>query len=251
MKKFMHIIVLLLCVALLVTGCKAPEPEPETDELEAATPAPTAAPTTKGWEPDPTITPFVFEGELVTPEPGHFAPLIHPMDRPKLVFEPYKYDEFPTVGVGFEFPENWVRTNDSAAANTITFYEPYDDIQSNEPTPASIDVAISTLGSAPSKAQVEQAITDELNSLKGQFSGLEYSSFADQKMKEFPDMGRYVTYWIEVPIDGQVETVRMRGRIHVVPVDKKLVMIRYACPADYNSDYEEVYMRVRDTIKLL
>ena len=42
-----------------------------------------------------------------------------------------------------------------------------------------------------------------------------------------------------------------RGRILIVPVNKKLYQVRYICPAEYNSDYEKVFKEIRSTIEEL
>ena len=50
--------------------------------------------------------------------------------------------------------------------------------------------------------------------------------------------------------EGEQELMT-RGRILIVPVNKKLYQVRYICPAEYNSDYEKVFKEIRSTIEEL
>jgi len=241
--KYMRRWVPLLLVALLfLAGCSAPE-LPEEEDL--ATPAPTPTPTERGWVPDPTVTPMDL-GEYVTPAPGARAPQIHAIDRVPLSFEPFEYDE--QLGVGFERPMTWERV--LVGESTVTYYEPDDNIQSREPVPASIDVSVSLTSSAATLQDADAKIEEVLKTMAEQYENLQFSSRAQQRMKHLREMGVYVTFWIDHTPDGQEIPITMRGRIHVVPVDRKLVLVRYICPADFNTDYEAVYRRLRDTIQM-
>ena len=245
MKHVWRWALLLLAVLLLVTACSAPD---LPDEEEETTPAPTAAPTERGWVPDPTVTPMDL-GEYVTPPPGQHAPLIHAADRSPLTFEPYTYDEPGTLGVGFDRPAAWERV--PVGESSVTYYEPDNNIQSREPIAASIDVSVSLTTAAATMKDADDKIEEVLKEMANQYDNLQFSSRAQQRMRNLREMGTYVTFWIDVKPDGQEIPVTMRGRIHVVPVDRKLVLVRYICPADYNADYEETYRRVRDTIRLI
>jgi len=245
MKHVRRWALLLLAVLLFLSGCSAPEP---IEEEEAATPTPTAAPTAKGWVPDPTVTPMDL-GEYVTPQPGHRAPLIHAVDRVQLSFEPYTYDEPVGLGVGFERPATWDRQ--LVGQSSVTYYEPDNNIQSKEPVASSIDISVSLTSGNATIQDADAKIEEVLREMGNQYDNLQFSSRAQQRMKNLREMGVYVTFWIDATPDGQEMPITMRGRIHVVPVDKKLVLVRYVCPADYNTDYEAIYRKVRDTIRVL
>lgn len=247
MKHARRWALLPLVILLFLTGCSAPEPI-EEEEVAVATAAPTATPTAKGWVPDPTVTPMDL-GEYITPQPGARAPLIHPVDRAKLSFEPYTYDEPGGLGVGFEIPATWEQQ--LVGESAVTYYEPDNNKQSKEPIASSIDIAISVTSSAATLQDADAKITEVLNEMGKQYDNLQFSSRAQQRMKNLREMGVYVTFWIDAKPDGQETPITMRGRIHVVPVDRKLVLVRYVCPADYNTDYEDIYRRVRDTIRML
>lgn len=260
MKKIARLLLILLAIAFLLTGCKAPE---ETVEPEIIDTQPTQTPKKKSaeaaptivWEPDPTITPITFEGDLLTPKPSEDPPLIHPIDRQKFDFTDTEYVEpkEPTdLGVGFNVPKNWLPFIDPNLPTTITYMEPPDNIQSGTGIPSTVMVSISSTASEATEKDAQDLIDESLRLLEEQYpNSLEYSKPAMQRMNELRKEGPYVTFWIELVPDGQNKSVRVRGRIHVVPKDRKLVLIRYYCPADYNVDYSEVYVKVRETIRLL
>ena len=60
--------------------------------------------------------------------------------------------------------------------------------------------------------------------------------------------GTYVTYWISMELAEGQEPLKTRGRILIVPKNRKLYQIRYICPAEYNSDYENVFKKIRSTM---
>lgn len=251
MKKMRRLLPLALAflVFLLLTACKAPEEqEPAGQETEpVATAVPTPKATEKGWEPDPTITPRPMSEAVITPAPGEAIPKIHPIDRPPLNFEPYTYVEPEGLGVGFEIPASWELSMDEELPGTAIYNEV--DALSGELVRSMIVVTVSNYGSAQTIDDARAKIDEDIQLLRSAYDGVEVSSKAEQRMLK--QNGVYVTYWFTMKPDGQETSLKMRGRLHVVPVDKKLIIVRYACPADYNTDYVEVYKKLRETLVLL
>ena len=249
MKKILRIGCMLLLVALVLTGCSTPEPvNDEPTEEQTATPAPV-------WTqppPDPTITPRVLTGDIEEPEPGATLLLIDPIDkptRPPVVFEPYELVTEGNLGVTFEVPGYWERIEDPSVLNAVAYQEPINDIRNEHGAQSQIVVQVVTGSTAQTVGDAEAYIDSLLNNLLETYGNPDFSSKADNRMMGI--IGKYVTYRVDyVPEGGDPENpIRMRGRILVVPVDRKLYMVRYICPADYNSDYEAAFKKVRDTIK--
>ncbi|HML46440.1 MAG TPA: hypothetical protein PKE04_06795, partial [Clostridia bacterium] len=57
-------------------------------------------------------------------------------------------------------------------------------------------------------------------------------------------------FYVNVRIP-QADGTALRGRIFVVAKNRVLYQVRYICPANYNSEYSNIYREVRNTIKEL
>lgn len=245
MKKTLLLGVLLLLFALLLSGC-AGDPEPEV----TPSPDPTATPTPYVPTPEPTITPRPMGGDIERPGPDETPLSIDPVDKPTpepIIFEPYQLFVSEYLDIQFEVPEYWGAPADhNANSNTIVFSEPPDDIRSGEALAASLTVQVNRMSTAQTERDAENMLDQFLDSFRTQFPSLSTSDKANNSLGGVS--GKYVTYWIDVPLsDDSEETLRMRGRCLVVPIDRTLYLVRYLCPADRNTDYEKVYRQVRET----
>lgn len=247
MKKVWLLSAMLLLIVLVVSGCKAPEPiEEEPQPTEMVTNSPPPEPT---WTPEPTITPRPLLGEVERADASATPILIDPIDkptRPPVIFDPYVEYISNNLNIKFEVPQYWQVTGDEPGSGTLVFSEPAHDIRSGQGAAASVVVAVSNLSAAQTENDASAAIDQIMNELRNEYETLETSSKADNSM--LGQKGKYVTYWIDQPIEGQEKPLRMRGRCLVVPVNNKLYMLRYLCPAEYNSDYIEVFYKIRSTI---
>lgn len=247
MKKLIRIGALLLMVSLVITGCSAPEPaEVEPDPTEVVTASPTFFIPT----PEPTFTPRPMDGVVEEPEPDATLIMIEPIDkptRPPIVFE---YEEYVSnkLGVKFSAPTYWQWPQEDDSTISLTFQEPATDIRSGEAIPANVFITVSTLPTTQTTKDSSDALDQWIADMRAEHPSLETSSKAENSMMS--EKGTYVTYWIRVqkPNAEEGDTLKMRGRCLIVPKDKRLYMISYLCPADFNTEYEKVFKKIRDTI---
>lgn len=249
MKKWLLLVMALLAIGLLLSGCKAPEPETDEPTSEPPTQAPTA--TVFQPTPVPTVTPIVFEGvEVETPA----TPIrIDPVDRPPIKFT-YVDKTNTALGITYKVPSNWVEGSyEGDGSKTVYYVEPEDQILSGLEVASSITITVVTRSSTQSKEDCDAYLDSMVEGMRDSFATLETSRHDDNVM--MGESGRYLTYWAGVEVEGYEEPLRMRGRILVIPKDNKLYEVRYLCPADYNvgveegTGYYEVFKQVRGSIK--
>ena len=251
MKRLVKIISLLLVVLLAASGCALLEKVgigSGSGPTEAPSPSsePTAPPTEPPYTPEPTITPRTLAAEVEMPEDGATPLLIDPIDkptRPPLVFNFVEYVS-QQLGISFEIPSTWVASTVEDNSNAIVFTEP--DSEAHEGFASSITIVVNTYSNNQTLADAESELDSIISQIRSTYPQLEVSSKASNQM--LGETGTYVTYWINMPMGEGEPELRTRGRILVVPINKKLYQIRYICPADYNSDYEEVFKKIRSTI---
>ncbi len=235
--------IITACLVLLLTGCMQQAPEPEAEPTEIPTQEPTATPFLP--TPLPTITPRPVLGSVETPAPGTTAVVIDPMDKPTrepLVFEFAEYVS-QDLGISFEIPRTWTASTVEGNSNAIIFTEPASEAQDGYPS--TVTISVTTFSTAQRLSDAESELDSIIAQLRATYGSMEVSSKADNSM--MGEKGRYITYWIYVDT-GEDEPLRTRGRILVVPKDRKLYQVRYLCPAEFNSDYETVFKRIRSTI---
>jgi len=245
MKKRMlrvWLLALVMCLAVM-TGCVKEATTVEDEPTEAPTPSPT--PTIFVPTPLPTITPRPVSGEVQTPEAGATALVIAPMDKPTREPLVFNYTEYVSqeLGISFNIPSDWIPSTVEGSSNAIVFTEPA--VSAQQGFQSTVTITVSTFSSAQTLADAETELDNIINLLREQFASMEVSSKADNSM--MGEKGRYVTYRIYMDT-GEEEPLTTRGRILVIPKDKKLYQVRYLCPADFNSDYEKIYKEIRSSI---
>jgi hypothetical protein len=244
MKKISLMMALLLALTLLLTACQAPE---TTDAAPTNPPPPTSAPTYVVPTIEPTIAPRDMEGEIEEPAPGATPMLIMPVDMPPLTFTFIEVQE-QTLGISFDVPDDWVR--EELDGSTVVYVENPDNIQSRTGFASSLAVQVASRTTEQSMETAKSYLEDTLAGMREERPSLEVSPTAENPMLD--SKGVYVTYWLGEPYpDNPEQTFRMRGRLLVVPVGTKLYMLRYMCPADYNTDYEKVFKNARSSMKEL
>lgn len=246
MKKLSLAVALLLLATMLLSACKAPEPT--TDE-PSAPPPPSASPT---WTPppaDPTVTPRPMEGQIEMPQPGATAQLIDPIDKATRV--PFAYTDYVSqeLGITFKIPTGWSVSSVEGNSNALVFTEPMEEAMDEFPT--TVTISVSSYDTAQTKNTASAELDNILTLLRAEYPNqVETSSKADDP-RLLGSPGVYVTYWINLPVEGSTSSFRTRGRILVSAVDKKLYQIRYLCPANYNTDYEDIFKKIRSSMEEL
>lgn len=253
MKKMIKIVSLLLAVLMTASGCTLLEKvgigQPEATETPVPTATPTAKPTPVPYTPEPTITPRPLAVEIEMPEDGATPMLIDPIDKPTRPPLTFNYTEYVSqqLGISFEIPATWIVSTPEGNSNALIFTEP--DSESHLGFASSVTIVVNTYSSAQTINDAAAELDSVISQFRASYPQLETSSKAENKM--LGEAGKYVTYWIDMPMGEGKEDLRTRGRMLVVPKNKKLYQIRYICPAEYNSDYENVFKKIRSSIQEL
>lgn len=236
----------LMLAAALLGGCAAQkQPAEPTEPPETATPVPTEVP----WTPEPTITPRTFDIAVEMPSNGATPLLIHPIDeptRPPLTFNFVQYVS-QQLGIQFNVPASWTVSSIEGSSNALVFTEP--DSEAHDGFASSLTIVVNTYSSLQTLCDASAELDSVISQIRSSYPQLEVSSKAENRM--LGETGSYVTYWIDMPVDENGGTLRTRGRILVVPRNRKLYQLRYICPASYNADYENVYHEFRTTVEEL
>ena len=250
MKKMLKVIAILLAVLLTASGCAllgggdASPTEAPTEE-----PTPTPTPTAKPYTPEPTVTPRTLEADVEMPEDGATPMLIHPIDeptRPPLVFNFVEYTS-QQLGIKFNIPASWVASQIEGNSNALVFTEP--DNEAHDGFASSVTLVVNTYSSAQNEDDAKAELDSVIAQIKESYPQMTVSDKASNRM--LGENGVYVTYRIKMPMGEGEQELMTRGRILIVPVNKKLYQVRYICPAEYNSDYEKVFKEIRSTIEEL
>ena len=207
----------LMLAAALLGGCAAQkQPAEPTEPPETATPVPTEVP----WTPEPT--------------------------RPPLTFNFVQYVS-QQLGIQFNVPASWTASSIEGSSNALVFTEP--DSEAHDGFASSLTIVVNTYSSLQTLSDASAELDSVISQIRSSYPQLEVSSKAENRM--LGETGSYVTYWIDMPVDENGGTLRTRGRILVVPRNRKLYQLRYICPASYNADYENVYREFRTTVEEL
>ena len=249
MKRFAKVLALLLAILLTASGCAVFQGGAEPTEAPTETPAPTPAPTEKPYTPEPTITPRTLAADVEMPEGGATPLLIHPIDeptRPPLVFNYVEYTS-QQLGISFNIPASWVASQIEGNSNALVFTEP--DNEAHDGFASSVTLVVNTYSSAQNEDDAKAELDSVIAQIKESYPQMTVSDKARNRM--LGENGVYVTYRIKMPMGEGEQELMTRGRILIVPVNKKLYQVRYICPAEYNSDYEKVFKEIRSTIEEL
>ena len=246
MKRFAKVLALLLAILLTASGCAVFQGGAEPTEAPTETPAPTPAPTEKPYTPEPTITPRTLAADVEMPEGGATPLLIHPIDeptRPPLVFNYVEYTS-QQLGISFNIPASWVASQLEGNSNALVFTEP--DSEAHDGFASSVTLVVNTYSSAQNEDDAKAELDSVIAQIKESYPQMTVSDKASNRM--LGENGVYVTYRIKMPMGEGEQELMTRGRILIVPVNKKLYQVRYICPAEYNSDYENVFKKIRSTM---
>ncbi len=161
-----------------------------------------------------------------------------PTPRPALTFN-YTTYEATKLGLTFDGPVGWIKdeTND-----TFTLTEPekrdnYTAFITIRKIPVSKDYNQSDL------VKEVQGMLDTISSTNFSKSDWRPSNTATRTLMDHD--GVYADYSGTL-VDG----TRVRGRVHVICIDKVLYSVHMSHPAGYNSDYLKIHAKIRDKMTL-
>lgn len=260
MKK-LFLIGLLALIALLVLGCQpqdtpsaAPTNAPVLTqqpplELPTATPAVEGLP--EGYDPSSeeyadmllTDTDFSETGVALfagaTPIPLDPVDLPTPTPRQALAFT---YAAYTAAKLGLTFESVAGYTVDDSQTDSYVLTEPAEQQKDNYSVQFTFTIAPTTANYNINNVRTDlRAFTADLG--KVNYQEWRVSETAERTLLDKP--GYYATYR-GVQYDGTI----VRGRVHMALLDNnRLLTVHYTGPGEYNSDYTNVFYRIRETLK--
>lgn len=192
----------------------------------AATPAPTQS------------SEYRYAG--ATPMP--LLPIDAPTPTPKPALS-WEYTSYTASGVGviFDGPVGW--SVDESVAGTIRLTEPL--AQQHDGYTANITISRATVNSHYSKAELKNEVNRLLKEICD--SGFNSGDWSPSLTAERTLMGYDGVY---ANFSGTLPNgVRVRGRVHVTCISKNLYTIICMQPAGFNTDYLNIYGKIRETMK--
>ncbi len=190
----------------------------------------------------PTSTPVIINSQYAGATPLVIDPIDKPTPSPAPTLT-YAKESFATydatrLRISFEAPAGW--TVDDTIADTYLITNP--DKRMAYPAQLMVSArAVSTTYSGNDMAREAKAVS---NTIKGEYDHYNPTNTADRTL--FDAKGKYMDF------DGYIKgtDIRVWGRIHVVYVNKTLVVVRITVPYEYKSLYKDtVYRHFRETLK--
>ncbi len=170
---------------------------------------------------------------------------LDPIDKPTATPRPEKsftYAETTAarIGVKFEAPVGWLTDDTVADAFTVTDPEKLDNYQ------AFMSVKITPVAASYKLADVKTDVKAMLSEL-GKYNYEDWSVTSVSARTLLKKDGYYADYR-GVQYDGTI----VRGRVHIALLDgNKIVTLHLSAPGWFNTSYQKVYQRFRDTASLI
>lgn len=262
MKKLLLVSMLAL-VALLVIGCQPQTQTPVTSPtdviqtqqspLEIPTDTPVIPGVPEGYDPSSeedtdtalSDTEFTETGIAMfagaTPIPLDPVDMPTPTPRQPLAFT-YATYVATKLGLTFECVAGYT-VNDSQS-DTYILSEPAEQQKENYSVQFTLTLSPTTATYAIGNVRTDvRAFANDLG--KVNYKEWRISETAERTLMGKP--GYYVTYR-GVMHDGTI----VRGRVHMALMDNnRLLTLHYTGPGEYNSDYTNVFYRIRETLKAI
>lgn len=262
MKKNICLPLLLIAVAVLISGCGSQQTydtlPPGQNVLNLPTDAPVYVEPPPESAPTPYIDPTAEEDEGgytggVYDEygnpiyPGATPIAIVPVDlptptpRPTLTFS-YEAYQSAKLGIAFEAPMGWVV--DDSAPDAFRLTEP--ESQMREGYRAFIDVSVTTVPTTFKVSQIEAELAATLDTIGKAYSTFSKRQSASRTLFNGAANGRYNQY-SAVMYDGTA----VAGRVHIVLKDNKLYIVHISCPGNFSESYFKLHTQLRSTLKAI
>lgn len=266
MNKKMALLCILLTALLLASGCakKAGQAvdaptvpvttqQPPMEQSATDVPLPEFDMTLPAnYDPSSEEDPGAFaegasvQANTVYTRAGATAIPIDPVDmptptpRPPLVFTYSKYTS-NALGVSFESIAGY--DVDESQQGAYVLREPADLVK--DKCPVEISLSVSPVQSGYKADSIKGDLVAKMKDL----GSVNYEKWESTSLNRRTLLGKdgYYGNYRGVMFDGTV----VRGRVHMALVDGQLLTLHISCPGWYNSDYMNVYARIRNTLKKL
>lgn len=184
---------------------------------------------------DENATPYPYAGS--TPIP--LDPVDMPSPTPQQVDFFYVPYVISNLGLTFEGPSQW--DADESIPEQFTLTEPEAQIKDGQP--GVIRVYAIPVNSDFSASALRTEVLDRLDAI-GSTNFTEWKPSNTATRHLMGSEGVYANY-----SGTMANGVRIGGRIHCVTIDRVLYCIEIAYPLSYKSEYEDVFAKMRSTIK--
>ncbi|HHT14914.1 MAG: hypothetical protein ACOX6G_06325 [Christensenellales bacterium] len=161
-----------------------------------------------------------------------------PTPRPPLAFTYAKYTS-SALGLSFESVAGY--EIDESQPNTYILREPVTSIKDNYQV--QITISLTPVTNNFKSQDAKQELSAKLKDL-GTINYTQWDLTTTNSRTLLGKPGYYANYR-GVLFDGTI----VRGRVHMALVDGKLLTLHVTCPGWYNTDYMDVYARIRSTLK--
>lgn len=261
-KKFSLLGILIL--ALILSGCaanKSGTPEVDVPEIGTQAPAltlPSTAPLPEDIDPsaeedtdgeyvDPALAQEVAAGASTSsPYAGATPILMDPIDMPTPTKAPpltFTYATYTANSLGLTFESVAGYTVDETDSYSYVLTEPAATVKDNYP--ATVTLSIRPVNTGYAAKEIPADLKQTLSDLGKNYQRWEPSNNASRSLMNA--QGYYANYR-GVMADGTI----VRGRVHMALLPgNRLLTLHISNPANFNTDYENVYAQIRKTIKML
>ncbi len=265
MKKNILVIILVLLVGIMLSGCGSQgnnnaQPPTQVPTQPAALTQPTDVPMPdfdavlpEGYDPaseeESSVLADSQQADFVNPTAQYAGstPIpIDPLDMPTatprqaLTFTYAKYNA-DKLGLSFESVAGY--EIDDTQPNTYILTEPEATVKDN--FPAQITLSVVPVNKSYNINTLKSDLKAKLQDL-GKINYKKWEPTNISKRTLLGKEGYYGNYRGEMFDDTIV-----RGRLHMSIVNNNLITLNVACPGWYNTDYMGVYSRIRSTLKML
>ncbi|MGI6214658.1 MAG: hypothetical protein ACOYIT_02045 [Christensenellales bacterium] len=262
MKKNILVIILVLLIGLMLSGCgnQADTQPTQIITQPAVLQQPTDVPLPEfdatlpeGYDPASEEDPAALienQQASTVQETAQYAgstPIpIDPLDMPTptprqaLTFTYAKYNA-DKLGLSFESVAGY--EIDDTQSDTYILTEPASMVKDN--FPAQITLSLTPVSNSYNINNLKSDLKAKMQDL-GKVNYKKWEPTNISKRSLLGKEGYYGNYRGEMFDDTIV-----RGRIHMAIVNNKLLTLDVACPGWYNTDYMGVYSRIRSTLKVL
>jgi len=169
-----------------------------------------------------------------TPIPLDPVDMPTPTPPPELEFEYETYDA--AIGYSFEAPVGWIVDQDDKDAFVIRDPETRDNVN------GTISLSRTSVSATYRANDLKSELTNRLNDIQRHYVGWQIWNADERKL--LGGDGIYNIYR-GTAYDGTL----VRGLVHLALVDRYMVCLQFSAPGQYNTSYQRVYNKIRQTIK--
>ncbi|MDR2505699.1 MAG: hypothetical protein LBD16_06295 [Oscillospiraceae bacterium] len=246
-KKRLALLLALLMLAAVLSGCFAKKPVEEDEDIgkvEENLPPPTPSPTpTHVVEEMVTPRPIPSDIAVITAAPSTTPNTLDPVDKPvkKVTLREFASQ---TLGITLNVPETWVDVSEAGDDTTVILQEPDGEVW--DKTPGTLTITVMHSASNLAREDAITTLENARDSLKAEFPGIEISTRGDNN-KMLGETGYYYNYRIPPTSEN---AFAIRGRIFAVAINRLNILMQIRMPGRWSQDYLNIFAEIRSSAKV-